>query len=363
MTTINRALLKAFERRDDSSVASELEQHPSAVIRGWARKLREPIRVATWEPGREQGQPATGDATQAPVPLTIVQSGSVQAKTVKAIPAERTTIAQDTAGPAVVLHQPDGATLRFDQAHKAAAITAAPPATSEPVAEPVTAPVVPAPAETSDWSWPTIVERLLSCPAAGELREMADRLHALSADCDLRCVAFSGPGRRAGRTSLVATLAWVLAEEKSSRVAIVDAHFDNPGLAQALSLRPGTGVGAAFGDGVFDPAESITNLSEKLAIAPLVERVAPEAIGRDGIGSLQLLLRSLRRDYDLVLVDAGGWDHSAPPPVLECRAIDAFVCVARSRAAAAGRVNEQDLEQLGIEWLGQVETFVPAAHA
>lgn len=386
MTTINRALLKAFERRADENVAAEFEQHPSAVIRGWAKKLREPKRVATWEPGQGEVQPATEVAVPAPVEPAAALPAAAQlapapvaaVANVPATPsAPPTVIEKDADVPVVSLHRPDGATLRFDQAH-APAVVAADPITPVVRPEPVAAPsadsvakaaaaevVAPPSAQREQlaWSWPTIVERLLACPAAGELRELADRLYELAADCDLRCVAFSGPGRRAGRTSLIATLAWVLAEEKSTRVAIVDANFDNPGLAQALSLSPAAGLGAAFGEGVFDPAESITNLSEKIVIAPLVDRVPPETINRDGIGSLQSLLRSLRRECDVVLIDAGGWDQSAPPAVLECRAIDAFVCVARSRTAAAGQVAEQDLEQLGIEWLGQVETFVPAAHA
>ncbi len=364
MTIINRALLKAYERRADSDAAAELEQHRTAVIRGWARKLREPIRAANGEGKREEGQPPADDAAPAPDPESAV--GQVIVEQIQIAVEQKTVTVEEAADvPVVNLHRPDGTTLRFDPAHEPAVEMPPTPPETEPasVATPVAAhPAVPAPAQPI-WTWPTIVERLLACPAAGELRELADRLHDLAVDCDLRCVAFSGPGRRAGRTSLIVALAWVLAEEKSSRVAVVDAHFDNPGLAQALSYRPGERFGAALGDNDLDPVESTTHLSEKFAIAPLVDRVPVETIDRDGVGQMQSLLRSLRRDFDLVLVDAGPWEQAAPPPVLECRAIDAFVCVARSGRPDATRGGEQDLELLGIEWLGQVETFVPAGHA
>jgi hypothetical protein len=97
-----------------------------------------------------------------------------------------------------------------------------------------------------------------------------------------------------------------------------------------------------------------------LAIAPLRERVLTEAVDRRAIGQLQSLLRLLRCDYDLVLIDAGPWEVAGPPRVLDCRAVDAFVSVSLSRSAAGGQIGEPDLSQLGIEWLGQIETFVPA---
>jgi hypothetical protein len=371
MTIINRALLKAYERRADADAASELEQHPSAVIRGWARTLREPIRAANGEGEPEEGQPTADEVMQSPAQGSAV--GAVVVEQLQ-IAVEQKTVAEAEADiPVVSLYQPDGTMMRFDPAHVPAVEIPPEPLETEPVSAAASiapSPVAPAPAQPV-WIWPTIVERLLACPAAADLRELADRLHVLAADCDLRCVAFGGPGRRAGRTSLIVTLAWVLAEEKSSRVAIVDAHFDNPGLAQALSLRsgaepavePGAGFGAALGDNSLDSVESTTTLSDNLVIASLFDRVPVETIGRGGIGQLQSLLRSLRRDFDLVLVDAGAWQQAGPPLVLECRAIDAFVCVARSSSPSESPVGEQNLEQLGIEWLGQVEIFVPAVPA
>ncbi|MBI3861010.1 MAG: hypothetical protein HY290_03860 [Planctomycetia bacterium] len=343
MTIFNRALLKAYERRSDSVAATELEQHPSAVVRGWAKKLREPIR-----PVPQDKLPAEMPATESAPTTTTAALPS---------PVEQEPHADK---PVATLHRAEGKTLRFDEAHEHPAGTAqnAALAPSKIAAEFHDGPV-PAPPH---FSWPTIVGRLLASPAADELRELADRLLELATHCDLRCVAFGGPGRRAGRTSLLVTLAWVLAEEKASRVAIVDAQFNHPGLAAMLAYQSGPQAKAPRRDGGSDPVESLADLSENLVLAPLIERVPAETIDREGIGAWQALLRSLRGDHDIVLVDAGSWEQDAPPPILECRAIDAFVCVARTgESSTSPIIGEHDLEQLGIDWLGEVETFVPAA--
>lgn len=363
MTLINRALLKAYERRADADAASEAEHDPSGVVQGWAGKLRGPIHPVAAEQGHDwielRNYHLAISAEQAPIHESPEEPAPVENLEFVPAPASAATTAEI---PAIIWDEPDGTRLRIDPPHESAAASPRPAPAAAPAPEPV-APLAAATSAAPNWTWPTIVERLLACPAADELRKLADYLHELAAVCDLRCVAFSGRGHRAGRTSLIVTLAWVLAEEKSARVALVDAHFENPGLAQAFSLRPGAGLGEALCDSSSDPVESITNLSEKLVIAPLCERVPAEAVDHDAIGQLQLLLRSLRRDCDLVLVDAGPWEQTGPPRVLECRAIDAFVAVARNHNSSTQRVSAKDLELTGIQWLGEIETFVPAGNA
>jgi hypothetical protein len=365
MTIINRALLKAYEHRGGTVATTQLEQHASAVVRGWAKKLRVPINPVQSASGREDVLPEAGALREAAVEKIHAEQ-PVVAKPASVV---RKVEIDDTEFRAINWHKLDATMLRFDAAHPhevvppdrpEAAGSSAAARVSAPAAASEAAPVAPvAVSAQPKWSWPTIVERLLASTAANELRKLADYLLDLAADCDMCCTAFSGPGHRAGRTSLVVALAWALAEEKSARVAIVDAHFDNPGLSQALSWQPGAGLGASLCDSRRDPVEAITSLSEKLFAVPLVERVPAEAIDRDGISQLQSLLRTLRRDCDLVLVDGGPWEQASHPRVLECRAVDAFVSVARTHNSASARAGEQDLAKLGIQWLGQIETFVP----
>lgn len=359
MTIINRALLKAYERRDDTVVASELDRHPSTVVRGWARKLREPIRGVPRELLPET--PAEGEPTR------DVATTDLEDAPVAIVPSETAP------EPVISIHREDGTTLRFDSAHdpavedppEAAALAAiAAVAAGETPAAIASAVAAPSPALAAEppaapeWAWPSIVERLLASSAAGQLRELADRLQQLAVECDVRCIVFSGPGRRAGRTSLVATLAWVLAEEKAVRVAIVDAHFENPGLAQTLSLRSGQGTGSGGYQPDHNAADAAISLTEKLAIVPVAGRTGEAALPREKSGSLQRLLRTVRCDHDVVLVDAGPWEPQRPPAILECRAIDGFVCVGRSDAAPGATIDEAGLVELGIEWLGRIENFV-----
>jgi Mrp family chromosome partitioning ATPase len=211
------------------------------------------------------------------------------------------------------------------------------------------------------WSWPPVVQKLLDCTAGAELRKLAASLKHLAATRRLGCLALSGIGRSTGRTSLVLTLAHILTETQPCRVAVVDADFGHPQAAELLSLRPQKGLWEAACD---DTVESVVTplMPGKLAILPLVERVAPEAIDRRKITAMQNLLRSLRREYDLVLVDAGPWESLVPPLVFESRAIDAFLCVSRCDSADE-RLDDEQYRQPGIEWLGVIETFTPARQA
>jgi Mrp family chromosome partitioning ATPase len=341
MTTINRALLKAYERQPHTDAGEQAEHNRTAPLRGWAAKLRKPIRATELPTVHEEPAiaAASADVVVSWVPVAMT-------------PAEPARPDQPSSDPAVNLPHSDGTNWRFDQPH--------PTSQAAQSSEHEEASTSVATVYHTGWTWPTIVERLLTCPAANEFRQFASDLHTLATECDLRCVAFSGTGHHAGRTSLIATLARVLSEEKSARIALVDAHFGEPGLGQILSLELASGLGEVIRESNRDPLEAITSLSSQLAIAPLRERVLAEAVDRRTIGQMQSLLRLLRCDYDLVLIDAGPWEAAGPPRVLDCRAVDAFVSVSRSRSATGTEIGEQHLTQLGIEWLGQIETFVPA---
>ena len=324
MTIINRALDKAYKRRAESEPAPELKRPDSASVSGWASKLREPIRP----PVRPVSESVVSDfLVSEPFPELDRQVAGIEAVS------------------------PAGATIRIDGGHAAA--EAPVPLTTTPVAEATATPLE----RTEQWSWPPIVQRLLTCPAATELRDLAVQLRALAAGNDLRCVAFSGPGRNVGRTSLVLTLASVLIADKSTRVAIVDADFNHPDAAQMISLQPATGLEEAINN----PAASgvvTTLIAGRLAIVPLAKPVAADAIDHRRIGTLQTFLRSLRREYDVVLIDAGPWEPAHPPLLLECRAVDAVVCVCRASASREEPADERNFRQPGVEWLGVVETFV-----
>ncbi len=209
------------------------------------------------------------------------------------------------------------------------------------------------------WSWPPIVGKLLDSSAGTELRRLSASLKHLAATRRLGCLALSGPGRSTGRTSLVLALAHLLVETQSARVAIVDADFGHPEAADLLSFRPRRGLWDAACEREKPAAVVASLIADKLSIVPLVEPVVPDAIDRKKIAAVQSFLRSLRRENDLVLVDAGPWEALIPPLVFESRAVDALLCVARHDGGRE-RLDDDDYRHPGTEWLGMIETFVPA---
>jgi hypothetical protein len=261
-------------------------------------------------------------------------------------PAEAPSITVATVAPAIV-------------APAIVAPAAVAPAAIAPaiVAPAVVTPAFIAPQSAEPWSWPPIVQRLLTCPAAADLRNVAVKLRELAAGHDLRCVAFSGPGRGVGRTSLVLTLASVLIADKTTRVTIFDGDFDHPDAAQLISLHPTVGLEEAIQNATAAKEAATTLIAGRLAIVPLAKPVTAESIDNRRSGDLQTLLRSLRRENDIVLIDAGPWETGRLPLVLECRAVDAVVCVCRANSSGAVTPDAGSFRQPGVEWLGVVETF------
>jgi Mrp family chromosome partitioning ATPase len=364
MTIINRALHKAYKRRSDVETAPALEAR-SQPVTGWASKVRDPIRPI---PAPEKASPAMNPVPPEVAPSAIAHvltgTGPVVAPAPAALPASQvlpggTTVRFDSghrsAKPQVAVEVPAtkmkvAAASKIDEGGKSAgAATAGEKAASDRVAA----------QNAPRWSWPPIVGKLLDCAAGAELRKLAGSLKQLAGTRNLACVALSGPGRSTGRTSLVLTLAHILAETQFCRLAIVDADFGHPDAAQMLSLQPRQGLWEAASGSAAGAAPTTVLLPGKLAIVPLVERIASEGIDRKKFAGVQTFLRSLRREYDLVLVDAGPWEALIPPLVFESRAVDAFLCVARS-GWSEERLDDDHFRQPGIEWLGMIETFAPA---
>jgi Mrp family chromosome partitioning ATPase len=156
------------------------------------------------------------------------------------------------------------------------------------------------------------------------------------------------------------TLASVLIADKKTRVAIVDADFNHPQVAQSISLIPSKGLEEAIDGPEVDLGAVTTLIAGRLDIVPLLKPIAADAIDRRRLGTMQTFLRTLRREYDVVLIDAGPWETGHPPLVLECRGVDAVVCVCRAQSTDGEPPGEKNFQQPGVEWLGVVETFVKA---
>jgi Mrp family chromosome partitioning ATPase len=348
MTIINRALHKAYQHRTGSQSPAAPEQRAEAVG-GWASKLREPKRSS----------PAPEGSTAAAESITKDSAEIDPTPDATAADHGEAAVLRATDGPIVA---PAGVRVRVDPPHL--------PANSQVLAEthPATTPAAKLPSAANDeardhqtelWAWPPIVQKLLNCPAGTEINRLAGRLTQLAEERGLRCLALSGTGRLAGRTSLVLTLARSLAENCSARVAVVDADFEHPDLARMLSLRPHSGLWDVACERKLRSSPRTMLIPGKLAVVPLVARISLDAVDRRKISVLQSFWRALRSGYDLILIDAGPWESLVPPLVFENGAIDAFIGVSRSRDGE--QLDDELYNQPGIEWLGTIETFSRAA--
>src|SRR4029079_15000932 len=88
------------------------------------------------------------------------------------------------------------------------------------------------------WAWPAISNNLLGSEAGPGIRGLASLLCEMLAERRQRSLAFTGPGRGAGRSALLLTMARVLSEERSLRVLVIDLDFGNPQLAQLPGIAP-----------------------------------------------------------------------------------------------------------------------------
>jgi Mrp family chromosome partitioning ATPase len=329
MTLLDRALTKAYSRRSLVEQA-QVEPQPSPTVkRGWVAKLRQP-------------QQQTGSASLTPAPVI---SPPVIAEPAEAVlpatqnmphPAESLLVNRSISrGPAII---------RFDVGHG-----------PSPVRTGVATTLATA------WSWPAICDRLLNSAAGAGLQGVASLLRELLADRRQRTLAFTGPGREVGRTSLMLTIARLLSEIAALRIALVDLDFGHPGLASALGIASGPDLWKTVCREVPAGASLVTLVPERLSLLPLHERVNPLELTGERVASIRTLLGRLRDEFDLVLVDAGPWDSIASRSLLHGACVEACVSVARHSDSAAATSATESQRHPEIESLGVIETFVPPA--
>ena len=355
MTILNRALDKAY-RRQRAAVPADavagLPTEPQGLTEGlpkasgWASQLRDPVR------------PLASAAPRASAPSATI-AGTVEKALMPARARGRgvsspTALPVSAPAPAVEL---TGAKVRLDAPHRPSKVdgpsTIAPPAKAQATvkSEPPAASVI------DGWTWPPIVEKLLASRARAEIAKLAANLKNLAIERGLGCIALTGPGRGAGRTTLVLTLARLLSDLPATRVTVIDADFGHPDASGFLAAPAVAGLWeAACGDGKSTAAVRRI-VPGRLALVPLTNPVATAAIDRDKIRSLHSFLRALRRENEIVLIDAGPWESLIPPLIFESHAVDACICVCRADIPPDEKLDEEALRQPGVEFLGTIETF------
>ena len=135
---------------------------------------------------------------------------------------------------------------------------------------------------------------------------------------DGKVIGFIGAHGGVGSTSLAVNCAWTIAEEHRKQVAIVDLDLKFGSVSLAMDIEPGRGLREALQnpgriDGLFVAGAAI-NINDRLYVLgseePMEDNVNFDA------EALDILLRELRRTFEVVILDIPRALAAAMQPVL-----------------------------------------------
>lgn len=154
--------------------------------------------------------------------------------------------------------------------------------------------------EVDAFQWPEIVDRLHE--ECGEAIAAAARTIAGRVSSGRRILAVTGADDQAGATTLAFSLARGLVQE-NLQVALVDADFDHPVLAERLGVRVQDGWEATLAGKLPLEETCITSVRDGITLVPLAGKssVSSTSASMNAAGQL----RRMAEVFDVVLVDAG----------------------------------------------------------
>lgn len=211
--------------------------------------------------------------------------------------------------------------------------------------------------EVDAFQWPALVDQL-GDQAHEAIVVACEALAAAAAD-GMNVLAVTGVDEDCGATTLALTLARHLAAG-GLRVALVDADFDTPVLAERLGIRATEGWEATL-EGR-QPADEvcIASVDDNIVLVPLV--------AGDGVSSTMASMNAatqiekLSRAFDLVLIDAGsGSENVAAVATSSDETLDVAVLLAVDERHADRDAAKEVIARLRLAGLRHVhlaETFV-----
>jgi Mrp family chromosome partitioning ATPase len=175
-------------------------------------------------------------------------------------------------------------------------------------------------------------------------------------------VGIAGASSGAGCTTLVLGVARRLARH-GVNLLVMDANPANPAVTSRLGLLPEVGWDAVAAGRLSVAEALIESLGDKMTLLPLCD--AGEVIRAAGPDASRTLARSvletLRRQYEVVLVDLGVPTAGGDALGLLADWLDAAAVVRNVRSGSADELARavQRLEAFGITVAGVAENFVP----
>lgn len=268
-----------------------------------------------------------------------------------ALPQRGSTSAVDTRGPDAAEHdaapQTAGAeTVKPDESSRA----------SESAAEGRPTALVAA-WEVDALAWPELTDRLLRRETL-RFKELAERLEGVAAQ-GRNVVAVTSPQRRQGRTTLSLCLARRLAAN-GRRVALVDADFDNPQLAQRLRLNPTCGWQDTVGTDLSLCEAAVASLGDEVTLFPLRVASVERSVDQLDTTDVAQVIDHLSRTFDVVLLDMEPVEPVEEAPPGSSTLHRAVVGLLVYNAASPPEQLAQSVVQLravGIETIGAVENL------
>lgn len=249
----------------------------------------------------------------------------------------------------------------------AASPSAAAVAPSTAVALPIAEPEPSAPTEfkpawrVDRFTWPRICRRLIG-RSAGELDRLADAL-LTAGDRGQKVLAVAGCHCGKGATTLLLCVARRLTE-RGIKAVLVDADRARPRLAKRLGVQPQLGWNETSDDDKPLDQAVVEAAANNLALVPFDESTTHGGTTANVWPRLAACIETLRRHYELVLVDPGPLENiesindalAATP----CGKIDAVLLVRNKRTTSEDDLTEIEgrLTAAEIAVVGLIENFV-----
>jgi Mrp family chromosome partitioning ATPase len=165
---------------------------------------------------------------------------------------------------------------------------------------------------------------------------------------------FTAARSGAGTTTVLLNLAITFARRGAARTIVVDAQGDRPAVAERLAVPSAPGLHEVL-TGLAELSQTVQATGQDGLFALTAGHVRGRPGGRWAADGLGTVVRQLRQDFDLVLLDAPRWD--ARPEIAALAALcDAAYLVARGADDAATAQLVRALPRHGVPLRGQIVT-------
>jgi len=174
-------------------------------------------------------------------------------------------------------------------------------------------------------------------PVSGQYRRLLEAVTAAPAASGARALLLTGLAGGVGTTTVLLNLAATAARQGCGRVLVVDGQLRAPAVAERLGLEATPGLREVLAGEL--PLERALRPTEVANLTALTAGVGSAGVVRFQAETVGSVLRRLRQQFDLVLLDAPPWD-GRPDVVGLAAACDAALLVVPADEADAPAVDD-----------------------